>query len=121
MENVLQYNATKHGLEQLFYNDADLGQVARTVVMWYLKKKFGANEQRKAEALQEATDWIGLTDQTIITDLQNEIDLIGYNEADEHGIADEVVKVANLMLKYQDRLLKGKKDDILTRIFKGSF
>jgi hypothetical protein len=105
----MKYEPTRAGLDKLFSDNQDLAQVARTVVMWYLKKDFGRTEDRMKSALIETSEWMGINQSNnLFTRFKNELDAIGYDENDEHGLADETVKVANLMLNYKDLKSKEK-------------
>jgi len=105
------YEPTKNGLDKLFVNNNVLAECARTVVMWYLKKDFGRTEEHMKIALDEASLWMGMTEKnhTLFSKFKNDLKTIKYNENDEHGLADETVKVANLMLNYKELKSKERK------------
>lgn len=108
------YEPTKNGLDKLFTDNNELAESARTVVMWYLKKDFGRTEDRMKTALDEASHWMGMNEKThtLFAKFKNDLEAIGYNENDEHGLADETVKVANLMLNYKELKAKERKNII---------
>lgn len=98
------YEPTKNGLERLFVENQQLAEVSRTIVMWYLKDDFGRTEERMNIALDEAIVWMEYKrkHQSLFEKFKNDLVAIGYDEDDEHGLADETVKVANLLLNYTE-------------------
>lgn len=99
------YSATKTGADALFNENPQLAEAARTIVMWCLKTNFGKNEERSKIALREAGMWMGMDNRSyrrMFINFKDELRTIEFDENDEHGLADETVKVANLMLKYKE-------------------
>jgi len=139
-KKLKQYEISNNGYQQLSDEDFSLLETARTVVMWYLEKSYGRTAENKQISLNEAAAWSGFiiamedenTYKIEIGGLSGE-DLIFYkslflkfkiaiesikiDENDELGLKDEIIQVANLMLKYKYIiLLKRKKKKFFEKI-----
>lgn len=143
-KELKQFEVSRNGFEQLSDYDYDLMERARTIVLWCLETSYGKNAEHYLDAFQEGAIWCGFKDVTIkngslVFDVKKQkeknvkfyinlfikfktaIDTMVVDENDELGLMDEMIQVANIMLKYRYIIsLKRKKKGVVEK-FLGVF